>query len=627
MQQPARQKRSRLSPAAWLPGRSGSSPPPGVEADTARHRFVVCGDNALALRLVDELTVRHGAEVIVILPSRAQSQGPNLAAVPGVRIVEASRLTAAAFTEAGLAEATALALVSQDDAGNVDAALLAEEIRPGLRIVLRMFNQSLATGVRALLSDCAVLSESAIAAPGFVAAALGEGTPTHLRVAGRTLVVTRRGEVPAEDVVRGLAITAPTGNDGTAEADEPELLPEDDSTADLVLADVPVAAPVHRRRRRHPLYTMSVFVGRRLRVVLAVVLTLLVVGAVLFRQIDNLSWPEAFYVTILTSLGSADPDTSLSWAEQFVQTVLAVLSVALIPVLTAAVVEGAVRARLAMASGGPVEPMRDHLVVVGLGNIGTRVITALHELGLDVVAVDHREQARGIQVARDLGIPVIVGDATQEGVLRAAWVQTSRALVVLTTDDVRNLEAALLGRAIAGQLRVVLRLFDGDFATRIERAFGLATSRSVSYLAAPTFAAAMMGRAVLDTIPVRRRVLLVAELPVGADSPLEGRLASEVNRPHETRLLALRTGRGAQTLWSPHQGRQLVRTDRVIVVCTRTGLGRLVARCSPAPESATRGGVTALNLDEFPPTHAFRMPGQPPDPASNPNPEPEPEDS
>jgi Trk K+ transport system NAD-binding subunit len=259
--------------------------------------------------------------------------------------------------------------------------------------------------------------------------------------------------------------------------------------------------------------------------------------------------------------------------------------------------------------------MRDHFVVVGLGNIGTRVITALHGLGLDVVAVDHREQARGVQVARDLGIPVIVGDATQEGVLQAAWVQTSRALVVLTTDDVRNLEAALLGRAIAEHLRVVLRLFDGDFATRIERAFGLATSRSVSYLAAPTFAAAMMDRAVLDTIAIRRRVLLVAELPVGANSPLEGRLASEVNRPHETRLLALRTGRGAQTLWSPHQGRQLVRTDRIVVVCTRTGLGRLVAGCAAAPEPVP-GAVTARNLDEFPPTHAFRLPHGSTDPAA-----------
>ncbi|GAA5195840.1 potassium channel protein [Rugosimonospora acidiphila] len=584
-------------------------PAPLSTQDTVRHRFVVCGDNPLALRLVDELIVRHDADVTVILPSRAQHQGPSLAALPGINLVEAPRLSVEAYARAGLAGATALALVSQDDAGNIDAALMAQEINPGIRIVLRMFNQKLATGVQALLTDCAVLSESAIAAPGFVAAALGEGTPTYLRIADRTLVVARRADVPPEDVVRGLAIVEPVNPAGDGdEADEPELLPKYDELADLVLADVPSAAPTATRHRRHkhPLRTMSVYVGRRLRAILAAVAGLLILATLLYQWIDKLGFLPALYVTILTTLGGANPDQTLSWPEQLLQTALVVLAVALIPVLTAAVVEATVRARLALASGGPVEPMRDHLVVVGLGNIGTRVISALHEAGMDVVAVDHRDQARGVQVAKDLGIPVIIGDATQEGVLRAAWVQTCRTLLVLTSDDVRNLETALLGRTVAGQLRVVMRLFDGDFATRIERAFGLASSRSVSYLAAPTFAAAMMGESVLDTIPVRRRVLLVAELPVGAGSPLEGQLTLDVNQPHETRLLAVRTGRGAQTLWSPHQGRRLVHTDRIVVVCTRGGLARLLARCTPTPESPHH--LDALDLDQFPPTHAFRRP-------------------
>jgi len=39
------------------------------------------------------------------------------------------------------------------------------------------------------------------------------------------------------------------------------------------------------------------------------------------------------------------------------------------------------------------------------------VVTALHEYGVEVVAVDHRSQARGVQVARDLDVPVLVGDA------------------------------------------------------------------------------------------------------------------------------------------------------------------------------------------------------------------------
>ena len=91
----------------------------------------------------------------------------------------------------------------------------------------------------------------------------------------------------------------------------------------------------------------------------------------------------------------------------------------------------------------------------------------------------------------------------------------------------------------------------------------------------------MLGRAVIDSIPVGRRVLLVADLPVGAGSDLEYRPVAAVSRPHQVRLLGIRTGRGDQVLWSAPPGRQLSRTDRLLVVATRSGLGRLLARLAP----------------------------------------------
>ena len=574
------------TPRPWWPRTRRS---PGVatilavvdqDAPDTRPRFIVCGDNSLALRLVDELTVRYAAEVTVILPSGREDLA--IGRLAGVTLVESARPTADAYARAGLAHATALALVAQDDAGNIDAALLAQEINPALRIVVRMFNPSLAAGILALLHDGAALSESALAAPSFVAAAMGEGTPTYLSLPGRTLFVARRRDVSDEDVVCGLAVR-------TA-APIPEVLPADDHLADLVLAgrlESRFAQPAGRghRRRRHPLRTMSVLVGRRLRLVLAALLAVLAIATWMFQGIHHQGWWQGLYLSVLTTFGAANPDVNASGAEQGLQTVLTVLSIALIPILTAAVVDAAVNARLTLAAVGPIDPMDGHVVVVGLGNVGTRVVTALHEFGVDVVAVDRREQAPGVRVARDLGIPVVIGDATQEGTLRAAWVATCRSLVVLSTDDVSNLETALLGRAIVKDLRVVLRLGDGDFADRVQRAFGLSISGSVSYLAAPVFAAAMMGRAVLDAIQVGRRVLLIAELPVGADSELDGQPVSTLNRPGESRLLAVRTGRGMQALWSP---------TRAAGWCAPTGSwwwppGAAWVGCSPAGAGAGVG--------------------------------------
>jgi Trk K+ transport system NAD-binding subunit len=544
-------------------------------------RFIVCGDNPLALRLAKELITRYSAEVAVILADRRIARGPEIARLPGIELVEAARPSVEAFRRADLASAVALALVAQDDAGNIDAALLAHEVNPRVRVVIRMFNTSLGEGVRELLDDCAVLSESAIAAPGFVAAALGVTGTSLIRLAGRDFVVTRRSAAPQADVVCGLAV------DGGGS--QPEVLPADEERADLVLAvnEAPPPVPA-RRRRRHPLRTMALLVERRLRVVLGVLAGLLLIGSCVLKVVKHVGWWHAAYLTVLTTFGGANPDPTALAAEQVTQVLLTIVSVALIPVLTAAVVDAMVNARLRLAAGGLTEPIEGHLVVVGLGNVGTRVMQALHEAGVDVVGVDRSERARGVPVARELQIPLIIGDATREETLRSASVQTCRALVVVSVDDVNNLETALLGRAIQPGVWVVLRLFDGDFADRVQQAFQIILSRSVSYLAAPTFAAAMLGQQIIDVIPIGRRVLVVAEVPIGDRCELEGEPVEALYRPHQVRLLGIRTGRGEQTLWSPPRQRQLLRTDRVLVVATRAGLSWVLdATAEPTVRRAT----------------------------------------
>jgi Trk K+ transport system NAD-binding subunit len=555
------------------------SPP---ETDVESQRFVVWGDNALARRLINELQETYGARVTVILPPTEGAPDGLHADGDRLTVVTASHLTQDTFRAADLSSAAAVALVDADDVANVDAALVAREVNPTIRIVLRMFNPVLGEGVTAMLGDCAVVSGYEIAAPAFVAAALGDDTPRHIRLPGQLVVVARRADVPTADIICGVAITGDQANAVT--------LPINDDDADLVLVR---ASGIHqrRRRRRHPLRATRLLFSRNLRLVLGVMTLLLGLGAIALAITGRLSAWQATYLAIITAFGGANPNLRASGVEQVTETLLAILGVAIVPALTAAVVEVMVKARLTIAAGGLTEPLSGHVIVVGLGNVGARVVSELHELGVDVVAVDCSPNARGVQVARDLGAHVIIGNANNPQTLRAASVQTCRALVVLSADDVANLETALLGRSVNPELRVVLRLFDEDFAGRVKRAFAINISRSVSYLAAPVFAATMLGREVIDAISVGRRVLLVAELPVGAGSTLDGRPCGEAEQPRQVRLIAIRTGRGRQTLWAPPERRTLVRTDRLLVLATRAGLAALLARTAgatnppPSPET------------------------------------------
>jgi Trk K+ transport system NAD-binding subunit len=540
----------------------------------------VCGDDPLAHRLVEELVNQYRVRVTVILPSRRRGHGPQISRMRSVTVIESEGLDEEAFRRADVASADALALVRQDDVGNIHAALRVQEINPKLRLVIRMFNANLGEGVRRLLRDCRVLSDAAMAAPAFVSAAMGEVAPVHVRLAGRTLYVARRGEVRSRDVVCGLATSA------VGPGEEPDLLPGDQSRADLVLATANGAArdPATSRKgaRKRRLRTLRVLMGPKLRITAMVLVGLLVVGTVVLKiaRGGDTSWLNAAYLTILDTLAGANPDPKATPLVKVTETVLTIVSIALIPIITAAVVETAVNAKLALALDRLKEPISDHVVVVGLGNVGTRVIRRLHDLAVPVVAIDKDGNARGVPVARKLGIPYLIGEASAEEVLRAASVQTSRALVVLSTDDATNLECALQARGLKDDLRIVLRLFDGDFANRVQRAFGIPISRSVSFLAAPAFAAAMLEREIVGTVSVDRRVLLIAEAPVCAGSELDGATLAAVNDTGEARVIAL-TANGRTTEWAPGPDRPLAPDDVLFVVATKGGLGRLLTLTAP----------------------------------------------
>ena len=545
-----------------------------------QRRFVVCGDNPLAYRLVNELVTRFGAEVTVVLPNSKRNQGPRMAQLPGTRLIEAAQLDDAALRAAGIVEARALALVGQDDVGNIHAALRANDLNPDLRLVIRMYNTSLGFRIRTLFADCAVLSDSAMAAPSFVAAALGEVAPSHVRLPGRTLYVAHREDVPPARVVCGLADT--TGGIR-------RMLPADQENANLVLAtaDGPPVDPLAQHGSRGRFWRRIRFLLRAnlVRLVLGLV-SLIVIGLILMATVGHRGFGLALYETLLDAAGDAVPDDTgkLSAFGKFTQLMVTLAGLALIPVATAAVVDGLVRARLSDPAPDP-ERLADHVVVVGLGNVGTRVVTQLHDLGVPVVCVEPDENARGVQTARRLGVPVVIADATREETLRSASVANARALLLLTSSDVVNLEAALQGRALRDDLRVVLRLFDDDLAERVERSLGFAISRSVSRLAAGAFAAAVVERQVIGTMSIGRSVLLIGDVPVAAGAPLAGQPLGVANEPGEARVIAVRRRTADELDWSPRPGEQLAPGDRLTVVATRGGLGRLLARSiAPVPQ-------------------------------------------
>jgi Trk K+ transport system NAD-binding subunit len=542
---------------------------PALPRRAERHgdHFIVCGDGPLAYRITEELSTRYGERVTVLLPSRQRNYGPQIGALSQVRVLEHPELSIEAFTDAGVQSARALAVVWQDDVGNFHAGLRAQELSPALRLVLAIYNRRLGDHIRILFPDCTVLSGTAMSAPSFVAAALGEPAPSHIRVQRRTLYVARPEDVTSSHVLCGLI---PSADDSQS----PRLVPPGTAGTGLVLAvaDGTPRNPLTRRRApvRAAVGLLRRLVASKFGILFTVLLAVIVAGFALLMV--RYSFTNAVYLTLMDLTGSALTSYTDSGAEKVSQVLLTFDGLAFIPVVTAIIVG----ARLTGRVRAP-RPPGGHIIVVGLGNVGTSVIGQLHDLGFDVVCIDNKPSAPGIPLANQLGLPVVIGDAFLEETLRQASLDTCLALVSVTSSDIVNLETALNARALREDLRIVLRLTDDDLAERLGQTIGNTVSRSVPYLAAPAFAAAMLEHQVLRTIAVGRHVLLIADVQVADQAGLAGSFIGDTEHDGQARVLALQVAGSGGLDWSPHRGYLLAPGDRLIVLATRAGLSPFLA--------------------------------------------------
>ncbi|MEV5316798.1 NAD-binding protein [Streptomyces sp. NPDC052687] len=548
------------------------------------------------------------------------------------RVIQATELTEAVLAEAGVQRAAALALVYDDDETNIRAALAARRLNHRLRLVLRLYNRRLGQHIEDLLDQAAtlalgdgatgfdasttVLSDADTAAPALAASALA-GTSKVVQTEGLLLrAVERPPPAPGEVADPGLATLAllsatsndPAGADGSEGSGDqgPQLLPDAATVraatgrGAVVLEQVSYSGP-SRGARGGALPFGSLF-SRRLRWSLFGLVACVIGLAVALKVVTGSHLLHATYVTLLDLFAINEPALKESTARQVLQLLSGLVGLLLLPVLLAAVLEGLGTFRSASALRKPPRGLGGHVVLLGLGKIGTRVLTRLRELHIPVVCVESDPEARGLATARRLRVPVVLGDVTQEGVLEAAKIHRAHALLAVTSADTTNLEAALYARSVRPDLRVVLRLYDDDFATAVYRTLraahphALTRSRSVSHLAAPAFAGAMFGRQILGAIPVERRVLLFAAVDVGGHPRLEGRTVAEAFRPGWWRVLALDTGpagdgagddgeasvagRPSGLVWDLPDGYVLKDGDRVVLAATRQGLAELLGRRS-----------------------------------------------
>jgi Trk K+ transport system NAD-binding subunit len=345
---------------------------------------------------------------------------------------------------------------------------------------------------------------------------------------------------------------------------------------------------------------------RRMAIALAALLAVLVTATLVLHFTYRLAGPghrisllESVYFTVetVTTVGYGDYTFRGEPAWLIVFAIGLMITGALFVAVFFALVTNMLVSRRIEESLGlqKIVALRGHILVIGLGTIGLRVVRKLHDLGRDVAVIEMDEHNRHLSQARALGVPVMIADATLPEVLASARLSGASAVAVLTSDDLANLETGLAVRDQLGprwrEVPVVLRIFDPQLAHSVKETFGFRNVRSTAALAAPWFVGAALGLDVLSTFYVGDEPLLVARLTVTPGGGLSGLQMHELAA--RTRVLALR--RAADRAVLEHPPRRATRfepADEAYLIGPYDELLTVLRRDRPSPgQPPTDGGM------------------------------------
>ncbi|HEY4915549.1 MAG TPA: NAD-binding protein [Solirubrobacteraceae bacterium] len=557
-----------------------------LSAQTCRDwvgHVIVCGINDVALRTVEQLHLA-GARVVVL------SDGPDerlIRIVLGWGIPHLPRgghLTEPLF-DAGIAGAAAVVCAENTDLRTLETVLQIRDLRPDVRVVADLDNPSVAHAVEQVLSSVGVLDVAALFAPAVVETCVGRRA-REIQL-GDSTFVTAEVTAPRDGTLRELygslapigvvtesddELIACPGRDqrvsardrvtllGTRAELEDAGLSQREATAGAVSALRARARSFLKRSRG----TLSSIVDRPLRIALVLALVLLIVSTIVLHLgylepsgHAHLGLLNAVYFTVETVATVGYGDFSFASQQTDVKVfgiVLIIAGVTLVTTMYALLTNALVSRRLAQSLGhGRIPGMRGHVVLVGLGSVGMKVLEGLLAAGMEVVVIERMENNPYLTEARALQAPLVLGDATLTRTLDAVNLAEAAAVAILTSDDLTNIETGLAIRDHLGsrwtEVPVVLRVFDRQLGRRLEQSFGFRHVWSTSAIAAPWFVGGALGLDVLFTFYVGNHPFLLARLRVSAGGGLDGLAMLEL--PGTVRVVAIRRAASAGALEHP----------------------------------------------------------------------------
>ena len=300
----------------------------------------------------------------------------------------------------------------------------------------------------------------------------------------------------------------------------------------------------------------------RSRIILALSVLALVVffGSAGFHYIENWSWFEGLYMTIITmtplGYGEVKP---LSHAGKVFNTFLILASVLAGGFTIATFTQILLEFEFAEFFGRrrmerELAKLTDHYIICGAGRVGRTVARELRAQGQRCVILEVDSARAGWAVEEK--IPVIIGTGANEHTLTQAHIEQARGFVAGVSTDADNLYIVLTARGMRADLKIIARASEEEAISKLLRA-GATQVISPYHFVGHRIAHLFLRPNVLDFIDTAfgsaRLDVEIEEVPVSENSSVVGKTLGDslIRRQEGVVILALKRSDGVMAFNPP----------------------------------------------------------------------------
>jgi Trk K+ transport system NAD-binding subunit len=519
--------------------------------------------------------------------------------------------------QAKIQQCRAAIIVTSSEQVNAETALAVRKLNPKTRLVVRSSKKNLNELLSEHLGNFIAFEPTQLPASAFVLAALGTETLGLFNLEGQWLQVVKRTLSPTDSWCNNRLLYELNTHkrrllyhtSGTASSSkvfnewEPNapFLPGDTivylevikptSTDSKKLVKKTWYNPWHLLTRLKHLNWLTVKqqVAKFLRkpnehrfkqigIVCGVIVGfLLLLGTVLYRlTYPQISLVDAFLTSTMLLLGGFGDlfggfnfKLPVPFWLRLISLGMTITGTILVGVFYSFLTERLLAARFQLNKRRPPIPQKDHVVVVGLGRMGQGIAEILQEFNQSLVGITLNTDFDMTVLPK---MPLITGSL--KGSLSKANLQTAKSVVVVTDDEMLNLEVSLMAYDVNPKSNLVIRTTGLGLSDNLAELLPNAQVLCVYAVVAEAFAGAAFGENIINLFRVYHKTILVTEYQIEAGDTLNGLLLSEVAYGYGVVPILYQKGTEMAKLM-PSEDISLAVSDRMVVLATSDGLQRI----------------------------------------------------